>query len=147
MLSACIRSEINPLPMTIFEAREKGRSGALISLPELLARMPRFPVALWAFRQVDEIRYPLPFGMEVAAFERLTKTLSKGFMVGAPDFELFLKADFQIIDGSIDAYSASESDLPMFSLECIDSSCWEIAVHSPEIAQQFEQAGFARRAF
>ena len=52
----------------------------------------------------------------------------------------------KIIDGSIDAYSASESDVPVFSLGCIDSSCWEIAVHSPEISQQFGQAGFARRA-
>lgn len=131
--------------MIVFEIRDKINGSALISLPGLLGLMPRLPVVVWAFRQVSDIRYPLPFGIDVNVFEKLTQSLSRGFMVRSDDFDQFLKADFQLVDGSIDAYSAMNLDEPIFTLECIDSSYWEIATNSQKVAELFEGVGLRRR--
>jgi hypothetical protein len=126
--------------MQRFIIREKQRE-ILISLPLLVQRLSFLPVAFWAFREIT-VCYPQPFGLSVVEFERLSRELTLGFVVSNQDFQNFLKAEFQIIDGCIDAYVFQPLPDPLFNLECVDSSQWEISTSSPIIAEQLKIRGF-----
>jgi hypothetical protein len=128
--------------MNTFVVSEK-KGEVLLPLQVLLQRIVFLPVTLWAFREMT-IRYPQPFGLTVQVFERLTRELALGFTVGNDDLQKFLKADFQIIDGCIDAYVEQSLSSPSFTLECVDTSQWEIRTASDTIAKELERRGFKR---
>jgi hypothetical protein len=115
----------------------------LLPLPVLLQRLSFLPVVLWGFRELT-IRYPKPFGLSVAEFERLTRDLASGFLVSNHDFQMFLKADFQVIDGYVDAYTVESLQSPSFYLECVDTTQWQISIASDAIVEELERRGFGQ---
>lgn len=140
--SAVHMNHVPDKSMKMFVVSEK-QGQILLPLPALLQRLDFLPIALWAFREVT-IRYPLPFGLSVAEFERLTRELAYGFVVSDGDFRKFLNADFQFIDGWIEGYTTQSLQILSFKLECIDTSIWEITTTSDEIAKELERRGFKR---
>ena len=77
-------------------------------------------------------------------FERLTRVLSLGFIVGDHDFQKFLEVEFQMIDGYIDAFGGSSPANAVYTLECVDTSQWEITTTSDSLAAELEKRGFTR---
>lgn len=128
--------------MNTFVVTEK-QGQVLLPLPVLLQRLSSLAVVLWAFRGIT-LQYPQPFGLSVAVFERLTRELALGFVVNDQDLQKFIKADFQIIDGYIDGYTDPSLQAPSFTIECIDSSQWEITTTSESLARELERSGFKR---
>ncbi len=98
----------------------------LISLQELLTKLDTESVKFWSFRDIT-LTYPSPFGISVLDFESLSRNLSIGFLVSAEDFRVFLKSDFQIIDGCINGYTERIDIEPIITIECVDSTQWEIS--------------------
>lgn len=117
----------------------------LISLQDIIARLPVSEVCCWCFREV-ELTAGEPYGMALSEFERLSSCLMHGFCVAHSDFLAFLAADFQVVNGSVDAYTGSALGSPLFCVECVDSSQWEITTASDELAQELEKTGLVREA-
>lgn len=126
--------------MKTFVIREK-QGQILLPLPQLVHRLDFLPIAAWAFREIT-IRYPQPFNLRVQEFERLTRELTLGFIVSNHDFRKFLKADFQIIDGCLDAYSNQFLHEPLIRIECVDTTQWEITTVSASIEEELKRNGF-----
>ena len=118
-------------------------SNLLLPISDLASRLSFIKIDLWAFRNI-EIVYPLPFGLEVQVFERLSRELKLGFIVSDADFKLFLKKDYQIIDGIVEGYSGSITQGPYISIECFDTSEYDISTPSDDLASELENRGFQR---
>ena len=115
----------------------------LLSLSALLQRLTSLDIVLWAFRDIT-IRYPQPFGLSVSEFERLSRELALGFAINDKDMQRFIKADVQIIDGCMDGYTDSSFRAPSLTIECIDSTQWEITTTSEALGKELERRGFKR---
>ena len=115
--------------------------GILLPLPRLIERLPSIQARFWTFKEVDFV-YGDTFGISLPNFERLTRDLQGGFIVSDSDFKNFLRTDFQLRDGLIEAIGLDGSTL--LTIECIDVAEWEISTESPEIAARMEERGFRR---
>jgi hypothetical protein len=114
-------------------------SGVLLPLPQLVARLGLVGVVSWRFRDI-KFHYGRPFGHTVEEFEHMTRQAKLGYQVSAVDFRDFLKTEFQIIDGKIEA--VGEGDKSVMTLDCVDGSQWELATESEELASELERQGF-----
>lgn len=121
-----------------YEAFPEGK--VLISLPKLLSKLCIADIELWGFRYLT-YRGKLPFGSSVDEFERLSRKLEKGFLLGGRDFQSILQSDFQIIDGFIDAYTNDNVRHAKFTIECSDSDQWEICTNSADVVAQLRASG------
>lgn len=124
------------------QSDQLAESGILISLKLLIRRMSLGPLWAWSFRDISLV-YQSPFGLAVQEFERLSRDLELGFLVSDEDFRKFLMADFQILNGFIDAYDAEAINaFPLFTIECIDTAQWEISTLSPAVTEKLQLNGF-----
>jgi hypothetical protein len=114
-------------------------SGVLVPLPQLVARLGLVNVVSWRFRHV-KFHYGRPFGYAVQDFELMTRDTPGGFRVPSDSFRDFLNAEFQIIDGEIDALAAD--DVCLLTLNCVDGSQWELTTAFDELAADLERRGF-----
>ena len=127
--------------MKKYVIRDREYSNLLISLPRLMERLSFVDVHFWAFRNM-EIRYSFPFGIVLNEFERMTRDLDFGFVVSDSDFRRFLRnPDFEIIDGLIDGYRSKDVSAPLLTIDCFDSTQWEITTGSDTLAGKLEASG------
>jgi hypothetical protein len=106
--------------------REKAYGSILISLKDLIGRLDVSSISFWSFREIT-LQGCLPFSLSVSEFERLTRNLDFGLFVSNSDFAKILEApNFQMIDGSIYGYSATDLNSPKLKIECLDSTLWEV---------------------
>ena len=117
----------------------------LISLPSLIKRLPIPSPALWVFRDVKLNGGPdKPFGFRVPEFESLTRERPNGFAASQESFDQFLKMDLQFLDGSIDVLAESPPHKPLLTIDCEDSTQWELSSHSEDLTRKLDEAGFTR---
>jgi hypothetical protein len=131
--------------MATFVYPDVGRKNPDILLPleALIRQLPLVNPIFWAFRNV-EFSAGNPFGISTPQFEKLSRDLSIGFVVGDQDFRTFLEAGLQMLDGIIDVYVISQKDR-LLEIECHDSTEWRLKTESPELMQAFTSRGFVRR--
>lgn len=114
--------------------------GALLPLTALIDRLPLIKASSWAFKHT-KFHYGSPFGLTIPEFERITWENEQGFVVADADFRLFLRTDFQLIDGEVEALDAGGI---LLTIDCLDASQWEISVQSAQLAAELENRGFKR---
>ena len=128
--------------MKKYLTRDREHGKLLISLPRLMERLSFVDVHLWAFRNM-ELRYSFPFGIVLSEFERMTRELDFGFVVSDSDYRKFLRnRDFEIIDGLMAGYHSRDVRTPLLTIDCIDSTQWEITTGSDVLAGKLEERGF-----
>jgi hypothetical protein len=98
----------------------------------------------WSLRQITFTCETRPFGISALDIEKLSNEMKQGFILSNVDFQAFLTNGIQIIDGYIDGY-ANNCQEPLFQIECIDSSQWEVSTSSVELVEKLEKNGFERR--
>jgi hypothetical protein len=113
---------------------------ALVPLQAIIERLPKLDVMFWSFKQTD-FASGRPFGVVISEFERLTRELSGGFIVANADFREFLRTDFQLVDGDVEAIGPAGL---LLRIRCEDSTQWELSTDDPKIVSAMEQAGFRR---
>jgi hypothetical protein len=79
--------------------------------------------------------------LHIPEFERLTR-VPEGYRTTQREFDAFLGLDIQFIDGTIACYSSEEPHRLSLTLECVDSSDWEISTESTEMTSKLVEAGF-----
>ena len=119
-------------------------NGVLLSLPSLRRRLPLSRDLDWVFHNIA--LHPVgsriqPFGLLIPEFERLTHA-PEGYRATQREFDKFLGLDIQLIDGKIACYSSEERHRPLLTVECVDSTLWEISTQSTEMARKLVEAGF-----
>lgn len=128
--------------MKKYLTRDREHGKLLISLPRLMERLSFVDVHLWVFRNM-ELRYSFPFGIVLSEFERMTRELVFGFVVSDSDFRKFLRnPNFEIIDGLIAGYHSKDVRTPLLTIDCFDSTQWEIMTGSELLAGRLEERGF-----
>jgi hypothetical protein len=85
-----------------------------------------------------------PFGMSAADFESATRTCSKGFIAADEEFRAFLKTDFQIVDGEIEAWAGESPGTCIMRIDCEDATQWEITTDVPELVEKLQSTGCER---
>lgn len=135
-----IRSE---RAMSTFIVNEKV-SGTLLPLADLIERMPFDDITSWRFRDIYLHGYGRPFGLTFDEFEGASRQLPGGFEVTDDEFRAFLEADFQIIDGIIEAWANGPPPRCVVCFDCEDSSQWEITTDRPELSRNFEAPVLSR---
>ena len=116
----------------------------LLPLPKLVERLAFVQVTFWSFRHLTFVCRSSFFGIPIPEVEKVTASLSRGFILADDDFRRFLKTDMQIIDGYIDAYAGSSE--PLFQIECVDTGQWEISTNDSDFACELEKRGFVARS-
>lgn len=111
----------------------------LVPLSELLAKIPVHDIELWGIRWLTYVGAVPPLGISIQEFEKLTATLEKGLLLGKRDFELLLKPDHQIIDGIFDGYINFDGRPPKLTIECVDSTLWEVTTDASDISEPLRQ--------
>jgi hypothetical protein len=119
--------------------------GALLPLADLVDRMRLGRVVTWRFRDIKLMGYGHPFGMTPEDFETASRTSPLGIEVSNDEFQRFLKSDFQVIDGLIEAWSGEIPATRLVSIDCEDAAQWEVTTELTELARQFETTGLKRR--
>lgn len=120
------------------------RDELLISLPLVIERLPCQAATHWRFLDIS-VYVGIPFGIPVVEFEQRSRVHPGGYCVSTNDFNAFLRADIQIIDGILCALSGIDGSLPLFCLECIDASQWEVTTEHKSIADEIEKRGWSRQ--
>ena len=115
----------------------------LTPLDAVVARLPELHVAFWSFKEV-EFAFGRPFGIPLPDFERLSRELVGGFVVSDEDFREFLKGEFQLVDGVIEAYGSAAV---LVRIDCEDASLWGIHAEQPEIIRALEERELKRGLF
>ncbi len=124
--------------MAIFIIREK-EDGVLVPLKHVVRQMPFLVAATWCFRKV-EVLMGRPFGLTVQEFEKLAWETPNGYCVSDDDMRQFMDADIQIVDGEIDAMA--EDGTLLATIECVDTTQWEIHTSSADLALRMREWGF-----
>ena len=117
----------------------KHKSGVLLSLADLLQLMRLKDIISWSFLEITLNGRGLPFGMSFDDFEAATRATTSGFAVSDQEFQAFLKSDFQIIDGVIEAWTGNDPTTCAVRIDCEDASQWEISTDLQEIITKLEQ--------
>lgn len=115
-------------------------NGAIISLSDLVSRLPVAEIKYWRFRQVI-LNFGAPFGIPFQTFERIMQTSMGSITVPDEMFREFLSEDRQFIDGYIDAFG-EEADDPLFVIEAFDASFWLIHTSSENLSKRLLEIGF-----
>jgi hypothetical protein len=129
--------------MATFVVREL-EGDVLLSLSSLRGRLPLPRELDWVFHnvQLNPVGSRIqPFGLNIPEFERLTHA-PEGYRATQWEFDEFLGLDIQFIDGRIACYSSEEPHRPLLTLECVDSSQWEISTQSREMSRKLVEVGF-----
>jgi hypothetical protein len=114
----------------------------LLPLVSLVDQIGPLNVAFWRLRDIELIGSSLPLGLDYDHVKATSRNQPNGLEVSGQEFQEFLKGDFQIIDGVIEAWSGKIPATCILRLDCEDASQWEITTDQPEIASKLEQAGF-----
>jgi hypothetical protein len=125
---------------TIREIRDE----LLIPLPLVIERLPCQDATNWRFLDIS-VNAGTPFGIPAVEFEQRSRVHPGGYCVSKDDFNAFLRTGIQIIDGSLCALSGIDASLPLFCLDCIDASQWEVTTEHRAIADEIEKRGWARQ--
>lgn len=115
------------------------KSGVLLPLADLIQLMRLKDIVSWRFREITLQGSGLPFGMSFDDFEAATRATTDGIAVSDEHFQSFLKSDFQVIDGIIEAWSADDPTECAVRIDCEDATQWEITTDLPEIVTRIEQ--------
>jgi hypothetical protein len=129
--------------MYSFALREV-RGGVLIPLRSVIERIPCDNVTHWRFRDIT-VNAGVPFGIPAPLFEERSRISPDGVCVSTEEFSEFLQTDIQIIDGCIYGLSGAGARTPLFCIDCIDASQWEVTTEDESIANKLEEQGWSRQ--
>jgi hypothetical protein len=117
-----------------FITREKEQNGTLLSLKNLLGKIPSAKIDFWIFRNLD-LSNGLPLEVE---YDDLLNQSEKagGFRVSRQMMKNLIDADVQIFEGILEGYRTQQPECPVLILDCFDTSEWEISTNFPEIADE-----------
>jgi hypothetical protein len=82
--------------------------------------------------------------MTFDAFESATRQNPDGVAVSDLQFRDFLKGDFQIIDGEVEAWSNGKNAHRVLHLDCEDATQWIVSTDLDGLAATIDSAGFRR---
>ena len=119
----------------------KYKTGTLLPLADLTQLMGLKEISSWRLREITLHGSGLPFGMSFDEFETATRATSDGLPVSDQQFQAFLKSDFQVVDGVIEAWSGDVPTTCVVRIDCEDASQWEITTDLREIVKKLEQPG------
>ena len=117
----------------------KYKSGTLLPLADLIQLMRLKDIVSWRFREITLCGSGLPFGMSLDDFEAATRATTDGIAVSDQQFQAFLKSDFQVIDGVVEAWSGDDPTTCAVRIDCEDATQWEITTDLQEIVTKLEQ--------
>lgn len=115
-------------------------NGVLISLSDLISRLPVSEIKYWRFHQVT-LNFGAPFGIPFDTFGRIMRASMGSITVPDEMFREFLLEDRQFIDGYIHAFEKDAVD-PLFTIEAFDASFWLIHTSSKNLTKQLLTIGF-----
>ncbi len=119
------------------------RDGLLIRLPLVVERLPWQDATHWCFLDIS-VNAGAPFGIPAVEFEQRSRVHPGGCRVSRDEFQEFLKAGIQIVDGELWALSGIDVSVPLFCLDCVDASRWEVTTAHRAIADEIERRGWSR---
>jgi hypothetical protein len=114
----------------------------LLPLASLVDRIQLDHVAFWRLHDLELIGSGLPFGLDYYQVKSTSRQKPNGLEVSNKEFQEFLKGDFQIIDGVIEAWSGMIPSRCILRLDCEDASQWVLTTDKPEVAKKLQEAGF-----
>lgn len=112
--------------------------GVLVSLRDLLrGKLSFIKCTHWALRGLETVTFS-PTVVPILEMEKLSSYFNGGLLLKDSDFRLFVKENIQIVDGSI---VAMDGEGEMISLECFDSTFWEITSQRDAVIQELGRLG------
>ena len=122
----------------------KIRDGLLIRLPLVIERLPCQDATHWRLLDIS-VNAGSPFGIPAMEFEQRSRVHPGGYCASTDDFNAFLRTGIQITDGSLCALSGIDTSVPLFCLDCIDASQWEVTTEHESIADEMKKRGWSRQ--